>query len=111
MEQVTPKPGKSLRVRATLTVALFIYVKVGKIVISFLAQAWQDGTKMNDEILILSGINEGQKVKLTRLAKGLRQIDLASIAKVNPIDITRLEKGRYVLPTRRKRILEALGMN
>ncbi len=66
---------------------------------------------MNNEILILSGINEGQKVKLTRLAKGLRQIDLASIAKVNPIDITRLEKGRYVLPTRRKRILEALGMD
>jgi transcriptional regulator with XRE-family HTH domain len=66
---------------------------------------------MNDEILILSGINEGQKVKLTRLAKGLRQIDLASVAKVNPIDITRLEKGRYVLPVRRKRILEALGMN
>ncbi len=65
---------------------------------------------MSDEILILSGINEGQKIKLTRLAKGLRQIDLASIAKVNPIDITRLEKGRYVLPTRRKRILEALGI-
>jgi hypothetical protein len=65
---------------------------------------------MNDEILILSGINEGQKVKLPRLAKGFRQIDLASIARVNPIDIPRLEKGRYVLPTRRKRILEALGM-
>jgi transcriptional regulator with XRE-family HTH domain len=65
---------------------------------------------MSEEILILSGISEGQKVKLTRLAKGFRQIDLASIAKENPIDITRLEKGRYVLPTRRKRILEALGM-
>jgi transcriptional regulator with XRE-family HTH domain len=66
---------------------------------------------MSDEILILTGINEGQKVRLTRLAKGLRQIDLASVAKVNPIDVTRLEKGRYVLPTRRKRILTALGMD
>ena len=66
---------------------------------------------MSEEILILSGISEARKVKLPRLAKGFRQIDLASIAKVNPIDITRLEKGRYVLPTRRKRILEALGMD
>jgi hypothetical protein len=109
--QVTIIPGKSLRVRATVKVALFIYVNVGKIVISFLPEAWQDGTKMNDEFLILTGISEGQKVKLTRLSKSLRQIDLASVAKVNPIDITRLEKGRYVLPTRRKRILAALGMD
>jgi len=65
---------------------------------------------MMDDILVLTGINEGQKVRFIRLAKGLRQIDLASMAKVNPIDITRLENGRYVLPTRRKRILAALEM-
>jgi len=62
------------------------------------------------DILVLTGVSFGQKVRLTRLAKGLRQIDLASKANVQPIDITRLEKGRYVLPTRRKRVLAILGI-
>ena len=65
---------------------------------------------MMNDILVLTGVTEGQKAKLTRLAKGLRQIDLASLARVNPIDITRLEKDRYVLPVRRKRILATLGI-
>ncbi len=64
---------------------------------------------MND-ILVLTDVSEGQKARLIRLAKGLRQIDIASMARVNTIDITRLEKGRYVLPTRRKRILVVLGL-
>ncbi len=62
-------------------------------------------------VFILSDVNEGMKAKLTRIAKGLRQIDLAAAARVDTIDITRLEKGRYVLPTRRKRILAVLGMD
>jgi len=37
-------------------------------------------------------------------------LDVASAAKVDTIDVTRLEKGRYVLPPRRKRILAVLGM-
>jgi transcriptional regulator with XRE-family HTH domain len=61
-------------------------------------------------VLVLSGISQGQKARLTRLAKQLRQIDLASKANVQPIDITRLEHDRYVLPTRRKRILRVLGL-
>ena len=64
----------------------------------------------NTDILVLTNVSEGQKFMLTRLAKGLRQIDVASQANVQPIDITRLEKGRYVLPTRRKRILTVLGL-
>lgn len=64
----------------------------------------------SNDILVLTGVNEGQKARLTRLSKNLRQIDVASIAKVNTIDVTRLEKGRYVLPTRRKRILAVLGL-
>ncbi len=64
----------------------------------------------NGDILVLTGISEGQKIRLTRLSRGLRQIDVASQANVQPIDITRLEKDRYVLPTRRKRILTVLGL-
>lgn len=64
----------------------------------------------NNDILILTGISEGQKVCLTRLSRGLRQIDVASMAKVNTIDMTRLEKDRYVLTMRRKRILAVLDL-
>ena len=65
---------------------------------------------MTNEILILEGLTEGQRVRFIRLSKKLRQIDLSSQANVNPIDITRLEHDRYVLPTHRKRILAVLGM-
>lgn len=44
------------------------------------------------------GVSEGMKAKQMRIAKGLRQLDVASAAKVDTIDVTRLEKGRYVLP-------------
>ena len=63
------------------------------------------------DVFILTEVSEGMKAKLTRVAKGLRQIDVAAAARVDCIDITRLEKGRYVLPTRRKRILAVLGMD
>ncbi len=62
------------------------------------------------DVFILTDVSEGMKAKLTRIAKGLRQIDVAAAARVDTIDITRLEKNRYVLPTRRKRILACLGL-
>ncbi len=62
------------------------------------------------DVFILTDVSEGMKAKLTRVAKSLRQIDVAVSARVDTIDITRLEKDRYVLPTRRKRILAALGL-
>ena len=63
------------------------------------------------DVFILSDVSDGMKAKLTRTAKGLRQIDVAAAARVDCIDICRLEKGRYVLPMRRKRILAVLGMD
>jgi hypothetical protein len=61
-------------------------------------------------LFILSDVSDGMRVKLTRIAKNMRQIDVAAAARVDTIDITRLEKGRYVLPTRRNRILSVLGL-
>lgn len=85
-----------------------------KIVIFKNFTLWQYESEMTmqkpKDILVLTDISEGTKIRLIRLAKGLRQIDLASQAGVQPIDITRLEHDRYVLPTRRKRILAALGL-
>lgn len=63
------------------------------------------------DVFILMNVSEGMKARLTRIAKGLRQIDVAAAARVDCIDITRLEKGRYVLPIRRKRILAVLGLD
>ena len=63
------------------------------------------------DILILTNVSLGERAKFVRLSKGLRQIDLAAQAKVNPMDITNLEHNRYVLPTRRKRILAVLGLD
>ena len=62
---------------------------------------------MND-IAVFFNLTEGQRVRLTRLSKGLRQIDLASLAKVNLSDITTIEKDRYLQKTRKERILSAL---
>lgn len=62
------------------------------------------------DVLILTNVGEGMRAKLMRVAKGLRQIDVAAAARVDTIDITRLEKGRYVLPARQKRILGVLGL-
>ena len=64
---------------------------------------------MND-VFVVTGISEGEKARLTCLAKGLRQIDLASLAKVNVCDITVLEKNRYLPRTRKRRILAVLGL-
>ena len=63
-----------------------------------------------EDILILTNLTEGQKVRHLRLAKGLRQVDLASKAGVSVEEVIGLEKDRYLLPTRRKRILIALGL-
>jgi len=62
-------------------------------------------------IAVFSNLTEGQRVRLTRLSKGLRQIDLASLAKVNLADITAIEKDRYLLKTRRERILSVLELD
>ena len=64
---------------------------------------------MND-VFAVTGITEGEKARLTRLAKRLRQIDVASLAIVNVCDITALEKNRYLSETRKRRILAVLGL-
>ena len=91
--------------------AFLFYVQ--KIVICKHASVWHYGSEMecSKDILVLTEVSEGLKIRLIRLAKGLRQIDVASKANVQPIDITRLEKNRYVFPTRRKRILAVLGLD
>ena len=40
----------------------------------------------------------------------MRQIDVAAAAHVDIVDVTGLEKGRFVLPTHKNRILKVLGL-
>ena len=50
-----------------------------------------------DEIVVLHGVTMGEKLKLTRIALHMRQLDLASAAKCNLKDVQNIEKDRFVL--------------
>jgi hypothetical protein len=64
---------------------------------------------MND-IFIADGLTEGDKVRLARLTKKLRQVDVACIAKVTPYEVTAIEKNRLIRKASRERILIAVGL-
>lgn len=65
----------------------------------------------NGKVCIFTDLTPGEQVRLTRIALGLRQIDVASQAGVTVIEVIRLEKDGYVLPTRRMQILTVLGLD
>lgn len=66
---------------------------------------------MDSEVFIINGLTEGQKAKHARIAKGLRQIDLACLAKVSICEVTALEKDRYIRKRRKEQILAVLGLS
>lgn len=53
----------------------------------------------------------GERVRLERLSRNWRQIDLASKAGVQLADITALEKDRFLSKNRKRKILLALGLS
>ena len=65
---------------------------------------------MEGEVFITSGITEGEKIRLARLSKWLRQLDVASLANVSLCEVTSAEKNRWVEPERKERILKVLGL-
>ena len=52
----------------------------------------------------------GEKVRITRLVKGWRQIDVAAVVRCSPCDVSQLERGIPISIGVRQRILEALGL-
>lgn len=62
------------------------------------------------DIFIASGLTEGERIRLARLQKWMRQIDVASLASVTVAEVTSAEKDRYVTPERKDRILEVVGL-
>ena len=65
---------------------------------------------MNGNIFITSGLSEGERIRLARLAGWLRQVDVASLAGVSLVEVTNAEKNRYVTPERKDRILKVVGL-
>lgn len=52
----------------------------------------------------------GHLTRLARIARHLRQSDVATLARVRPEAVSALERGGYVHPVARDRILAALGI-
>lgn len=62
-------------------------------------------------IFIVSGLSDGERIRLARLQRYLRQVDVASLAGVSLSEVTNAEKDRYVTPERKARILKLLGLD
>lgn len=67
---------------------------------------------MGSEILVINCETLGEKAKLARVSKRLRQIDVASRTGVQVADVTNLEKNRLhiIAPWKLDLILKALGL-
>jgi transcriptional regulator with XRE-family HTH domain len=63
------------------------------------------------DIFIAFDLTLGRRVRLERLSRCWRQIDLASAANVQLADVTAIEKDRYLSRNRRQKILKTLGLN
>jgi transcriptional regulator with XRE-family HTH domain len=53
----------------------------------------------------------GERVRITRMVKGWRQIDVAAVVRCSPCDVSQLERGIPISSGVRARILEALGVD
>lgn len=62
------------------------------------------------EAISLAGLTLGRKIRLARIAKGLRQLDVASQTGLNPVDISNVELDRSIRRWKVHRILEAVGL-
>lgn len=65
---------------------------------------------MANEFFIATNVSSGMLIRLERIRRGWRQIDLAEIAGVTQTEVSALERGLYVIPAACYRILKALGL-
>jgi transcriptional regulator with XRE-family HTH domain len=66
---------------------------------------------MESEIFMVMDATSGERAKLARIAKRLRQVDVASLGKVTVSDVVNLEKDRYLPAARKAKILKVLELN
>ena len=66
---------------------------------------------MTNEFFIATNVCPAMMIRLERIRRGWRQVDLAERAGVTQAEVSALERGLYVIPVARHRILEALELN
>ena len=62
------------------------------------------------DVLVITDLSLGRKVRLARIARGLRQLDLASMTRLQMHDISNVELDRQVHLWKVNRILEVLDL-
>ena len=66
---------------------------------------------MANEFFIATNVSSAILIRLERIRRGWRQVDLAEKAGVTQTEVSALERGLYVIPGVRHRILDALDLN
>jgi len=61
-------------------------------------------------VFAVTGITFGKKVRLARVALGLRQSEVARGAFVTPYQVSSLERGFYVTPAAVRRVIQYFGI-
>jgi len=61
--------------------------------------------------MVLDNVSLGQRVRLARITKGMRQLDLASVTGLNPGDVVNIEHDRPVHYWKLRRVLDTLEIS
>jgi len=65
---------------------------------------------MTNEFFIATNVSPAMMIRLERIRRGWRQIDLAEKAGVTQAEVSALERGLYIIPSARHRILTVLEL-
>jgi transcriptional regulator with XRE-family HTH domain len=63
-----------------------------------------------NEFFIATNISPALKVRLERIRRQWRQVDLAEKAGVTQAEVSAFERGLYIIPSARHRVLIALDL-
>jgi len=63
-----------------------------------------------NEFFIATNVSSNMLVRLERIRRGWRQIDLAEKAGVTQAEVSAFERGLYIIPSARHRILAVLDL-
>ena len=61
--------------------------------------------------MVLDNVSLGQRVRLARITRGMRQLDLASVTGLNPGDVVNIEHDRSVHYWKLRRVLDTLEIS
>ena len=61
--------------------------------------------------MVLDNVSLGQRVRLARIIRGMRQLDLASVTGLNPGDVVNIEHDRPVHYWTLRRVLDTLEIS